>query len=131
MWSQSSVQQEDNKCPMTLKGRSIGPINGWVQSTLVEPGKSCSLSKVPNIVGLGSLTISHVGTELLHDQASNFTLRSQETTLYLVLSIIFLLFSYPSRLPHRSSLSSLLLQAYLPDNCSKRENYRLESEPNN
>lgn len=131
MWSQSSVQQEDNKCPMTLEGRSIGPINGWVQSTLVEPTKSCSLSKVPNIVGFGSFTVGHVATELLHDQASNFTLRSQETTLYLVLSIIFLLFSYPSRLPHRSSLSSLLLQAYLPDNCSKRENCRLESEPSN
>lgn len=110
------------------EGRSIGPINGRVQSTLVEPGKSCSLSKVPNIVGLRSFTVGHVGTELLHDQASNFTLRSQETTLYLVLSIIFLLFSYPSRLPHRSSL---LLQAYPPDNCSKRENCGLESEPNN
>lgn len=78
---------------MTLEGRSIGPINGWVQSTLVEQGTSCSLSKVPNIVGFGSFTVGHVATELLHDQASNFTLRSQETTLYLVLSIIFLLFS--------------------------------------
>lgn len=98
------------------KEEVLAPSKARCRATLVEPGRSCSLSKVPNIVGLGSFTVRHVGTELLHDQASNFTLRSQEATLSLILSIIFLLFSYPSRLPHRSSLSSLLLQAYLPDN---------------
>lgn len=51
-----------------------------MQSTLVDPGKSCSLSKVLNILGLGSTTIRHIGTKLLHDHPSNFTLRSQEAT---------------------------------------------------